>query len=101
MKRLLFVLLALLCPLIGLLGAVALLLAPFCSLDWARRLAVSFDQLANTVAGGSEDETISSRAAKAARAKRWWGCVLCRLLHVFDRDHCERSIEADEGDPVT
>lgn len=101
MKRLFFLLLALLCPFIGLLAALALVLAAVFSLEWARRLAVSFDQLANTVFGGSEDETISSRAAKAARARRWWGCVLCRLLHVFDRDHCERSIEADEGDPVT
>lgn len=63
----------------------------------AWRLAVSFDQLANTAFGGSEDETISSRAGKAARKGKRWGCVLCRLLDWFESNHCESSIEMDEG----
>ena len=63
----------------------------------AWRLAVSFDQLANTAFGGSEDETISSRAGKAARKGKRWGCVLCRLLDWFEPNHCEGSIEMDEG----
>ncbi|SCU95503.1 conserved hypothetical protein [Cupriavidus necator] len=57
-------------------------------------LLISLDQLANAVAGGSPDETISSRAGKEGRR---WGCILCRFLHWFDRDHCAKSIEADEG----
>ncbi|MGX6566817.1 hypothetical protein [Cupriavidus necator] len=61
-------------------------------------LLISLDQLANTVAGGSPDETISSRAGKAMQQGRCWGCMLCRFLHWFDRDHCAKSIEADEGD---
>ena len=69
--------------------------------DRAHRLAVSFDQLANTAFGGHEDETISSRAAKASRKGRRWGCVLCKLLDWFDPDHCERNIEPDRGKPLT
>ncbi|WP_454752143.1 hypothetical protein [Cupriavidus necator] len=60
-------------------------------------LLISLDQLANTVAGGSPDETISSRAGKAMQQGRRWGCILCRFLHWFDHDHCAKSIEPDEG----
>ena len=63
-----------------------------------RRIAVGFDQLVNVAANGHEDETISSRAGKAAREGKRWGCVLCRLLNVFDNDHCQKTIEEDEGE---
>lgn len=66
----------------------------------AHRVAVAFDQLANAGAGGDEDETISSRAAKAARARVFWGCLLCGLLNRFDPGHCENNIELDEGRPT-
>lgn len=66
----------------------------------AHRVAVSFDQLANAAAGGDEDETISSRAAKAARRRVLWGCLLCALLNRFDPGHCENNIEFDEGRPA-
>ena len=46
---------------------------------------------------GSEDETVSSRAGKAAHAGKAWGCILCRLLDLFDKGHCRKSIEPDEG----
>lgn len=64
------------------------------------RLLVSVDQFFNSVLAGSPDETISSRAAKAARKGKYWGCILCRFLDLIDRDHCERVIELDEGKPV-
>lgn len=67
----------------------------------AWRLAVSFDQLANTAFGGHEDETISSRAGKAARKGKRWGCLLCRFLDWFEPNHCELSIEPDRGKPLT
>ncbi|WP_042886341.1 hypothetical protein [Cupriavidus necator] len=60
-------------------------------------LLISFDQLVNTIAGGSPDETISSRAGKAMQQGRRWGCILCRFLNWIDRDHCAKSIEPDEG----
>lgn len=59
---------------------------------------IALDQLANTVAGGDPDETISSRAGKKVRQGhtgpwRW----LCLLLNKFDRNHCRKNIEDDEG----
>lgn len=58
---------------------------------------VAVDQLGNAVLAGDPDETVSSRAAKAAERGRRWGCVLCRVLHWFDRNHCARVVERDEG----
>lgn len=83
---------------LALLGNLAGLAAALAGSNRAWRVAVSNDQTANAATGGSEDETISSRAAKAARAGRRWGCVLCRLLDAIDPGHCERNIEPDEGD---
>lgn len=87
----------LLCALVALVGLSWMLLAILGNSDRAWRLGVSFDQLANTAFGGSEDETISSRAGKAARKGERWGCVLCKLLDWFEPNHCESNIEADEG----
>lgn len=59
-------------------------------------LLISADQFFNTVLGGNPDETISSRAAKAKLQGKQWGCVLCKLLDKFDKNHCDKSIELDE-----
>lgn len=56
------------------------------------RVMLAHDQAANAAFGGSEDETISSRAGRAARRGDRWGCVLCRLLDKIDPGHCEKSI---------
>lgn len=56
------------------------------------RVMLAHDQAANAAFGGSEDETISSRAGRAARRGERWGCVLCKLLDRLDRGHCEKSI---------
>lgn len=66
----------------------------------AWQIAVGFDQLANAAFGGDVDETISSRAYKASRRRKRWGCILCRLLDTIDPDHCRRSVELDEGDAL-
>lgn len=58
---------------------------------------LGFDQLGNALLAGDPDETISSRAAKARAKRKAWGCVLCALLDGLDRDHCDRSLERDEG----
>jgi len=56
------------------------------------------DQGLNVLFGGDPDETVSSRMGKAVREGR---CVLCkfgcRVLNIFDKNHCEKSIESDEG----
>lgn len=60
-------------------------------------ILVSLNQFFNTVFFGDPDETISSRAGKAAKKKERWACVLCRLLNWLEKDHCTKSIEPDEG----
>lgn len=97
-RRLLLLLIFALCQLAALAGALRMAWALLANPARAWRLAVAYDQLANTAANGDEDETISSRAAKARRHGRRWGCLLCRLLDHLDPEHCNRSIEADEGE---
>lgn len=59
-------------------------------------ILISVDQSLNTLFGGNPDETISSRAGKAAEEGRAWGCYLCKVLDWFDKDHCINNIERDE-----
>ena len=76
------------------------LFAVICGSDRAWPVTVANDQALNAALvgrPGSEDETISSRAGKAAIKGRRWGCILCRILDWFDPGHCARNIEPDEG----
>lgn len=59
-------------------------------------ILISIDQFANTLFGGNPDETISSRAGKAAQRGDKWGCVLCKWLDKIDKNHCDKNIELDE-----
>jgi hypothetical protein len=61
------------------------------------RILVSIDQLGNTILGGDEDETLSSRFGKAKRQGKWWGQFNCWWLDKLDPGHCEDAIESDEG----
>lgn len=56
------------------------------------RVVVAHDQALNAANGGSEDETISSRAGRAAARGDRWGCVLCKVLDAIEKDHCKNSI---------
>ncbi len=87
-----------LCQCVNVIAACWMLLAIVAGSPRAWRLAVSYDQLANTAFGGHEDETISSRAYKAATRGRRWGCILCKLLDKIQPNHCRQSVEPDEGD---
>lgn len=59
-------------------------------------LLIAVDQLLNTLTFGDPDETLSSRMGK--RVHRCKLCrAACRLLHRFDPNHCEKTIEHDEG----
>lgn len=60
-------------------------------------LLIALDQGVNTFLGGDPDETISSRAGKGQAQGKRWACVLCRFLDWFQRDHCVKSIERNEG----
>ena len=65
------------------------------------RLLVAIDQLGNVaVFNGYPDETISSNAAKRVARGEAWAVLLCKLLHLFDKGHCAKSIELDEGRPA-
>jgi len=59
---------------------------------------ISIDQLANTILGGFPDETLSSRMGKRVRKGDCPFCTfMCKVLHLFEEGHCEKSIEDDEG----
>lgn len=60
--------------------------------------AVWIDEGFNTLAGGSPNETISERAAKARTAGRRWGCVLCRFLNWINPGHCDDALTSTIGD---
>lgn len=83
----------LLCQLASLVAGVWMLCAILAGSKRAWTLAKSYDQLGNAATGGSEDELISSRAGRAKKQGKRWACVLCRLLDLFDRGHCEKAIE--------
>ena len=86
-----------LCQIAAVIASLWMLAAALAGSRRAWTLAVAHDQLANAAFGGHEDETLSSRAGKAAREGKRWACVLCRMLGRLDPDHCEKSIESDEG----
>lgn len=60
--------------------------------------AVLLDEAVNTILGGSPNETISERAAKARNAGRRWGCILCRLLNRINPGHCDNALTSTIGD---
>ena len=61
-------------------------------------ILIAVDQLANVLLLGDPDETISSRMGKyAVKGRGWIPCQLCKLLNLFHKDHCIKSIEVDEG----
>jgi hypothetical protein len=60
--------------------------------------AVLLDEAANTVFGGSPNETISERAAKARNAGRKWGCLLCLVLNRINPGHCDNALTSTIGD---
>ncbi|RDI99515.1 hypothetical protein DVT68_01250 [Dyella solisilvae] len=55
-------------------------------------IAYQVDELGNVSANGKENTTISARAARARNAGRRWGCVLCKILNWFQKDHCDKAL---------
>lgn len=45
---------------------------------------------------GNPDETLSSRFGKNV-PKNKNAYYMCRFLHLFDKNHCKKSIEEDEA----
>jgi len=90
-----------LCQVAAIVASLWMLIAALVGSRRAWTIAVAHDQLANAAFGGHEDETLSSRAGKAAREGKCWACVFCRLLDRFDPNHCEKAIEPNEGKPMS
>lgn len=65
----------------------------------AWRLAVAFDQLGNTAAGGSEDETFSSRCWRNRHVARYAALVVfidwIFLRLAGEESHCRNAFEAE------
>lgn len=59
---------------------------------------ILLDQAGNTLVGGSPNETISERAAKARNAGRQWGCMLCKALDWINTNHCNNALTSTIGD---
>jgi len=92
MKRIILIGILILCQIAHIIASIWMLCAIIVGSDRAWKLAVSYDQLFNATTGGSEDETVSSRAGKLVKEKKW-ACVLCKLLDKLDKNHCKKYIE--------
>lgn len=62
---------------------------------YLHREAVAIDIFADETLDGPMDETISSRAARAARKGSWLGRALSKFLNLFQHDH---GADAQAGD---
>ena len=51
----------------------------------------AFDLTGNVLINGKFNEYISTRAYRAMVESRSWGCVLCKVLDRFQKDHCQKS----------
>lgn len=94
-QRMLMAGLWVLCALVCVIALVWMLLAIVVGSTRAWVLAIAHDQLANAATGGSVDETISSRAHRARKVGRRWGCVLCKVLDALDPDHCANAYKTE------
>lgn len=88
---------------VGLVFMVAMAFAPDPVGKWAKNFWISVDQFGNVMILGDPDETISSRLGKwiteedVDMMRRGWGHTVCFFLDLVDSDHCENSIDPDEG----
>ena len=62
--------------------------------NYVLNLLIALDQSVNAIFGGYPDETISIHAARDRNNGARWGCVMCKFLDLFQKDHCDRTIES-------
>src|SRR5579859_5239744 len=62
---------------------------------YLHRVAVAVDIEANVLTGGHEDETISSRLARAAEHGNEVGIIGSKLLDVIQHNHCALAQAGD------
>lgn len=65
--------------------------------QYVMNILSALDRLANAITFGSGDETISSRLGKAQAKGSRFACVFCRFLDLFQKDHCVKSVNPDDG----
>lgn len=63
-------------------------------LKWLHSVGIALDIMINAIIGGEPGDTLSYRFAKKQRKGHRVGCVLCRLLDLVDRRHCQKSLTA-------
>lgn len=92
-RRLILLALWILCQILSVLLTPYMVIAILAGTQRAKRIVLAYDQLGNAVTGGSENETISSRAYRGTLegVKTW--CILCRFLNWIDTDHCKKAAE--------
>lgn len=78
-------------------AAARMLWCVFFSQAKAWVIAKGFDRTGNAATNGSDREFISTRANRARKEGRRWGCILCRVLDWIDPNHCEKSEPALSG----
>lgn len=85
-----------LCILADIFSTAVMTASLFTSYKKFWKLAIGKDQNFNAALGGSEDETLSSRAGRSMLRGEKWGCILCKLLDIVVKDHCIKSIEEQD-----
>jgi hypothetical protein len=60
------------------------------------RVAIAFDVFCNVILYGNQDETMSSRAGRAAKAGKLWGRILAGALNYCFPNHCQDAELHDE-----
>lgn len=55
-------------------------------------LLIATDEWVNTLFGGSPDETISFRVAIMRAEGKQFGCIFCKFLDLFQKDHCDITV---------
>lgn len=64
--------------------------------NYFHNLAVSIDQLANTLLAGYPDETLSSRSYRCKdKSKFWYYCMNFINILCFDKNHCSEAFKKD------
>jgi formate/nitrite transporter FocA (FNT family) len=89
-RLLLFVAIFVACQFAHVIASLWMLLAALAGRRRYWQIVLGYDHLGNAVTGGKPGELISTRANRARKDGRRWGCILCRLLDKIDPGHCDR-----------
>jgi hypothetical protein len=91
MARLILLALWALCQVAHVIASLWMLCAIISGSPRALRIALAYDRVGNAATGGTDTETISSRANRGTvEGNRGW-CLLCRLLDKLESGHCRKS----------